>query len=253
MKKLITILLSLGLVAFCSAASAEIILSDNELGELYASDMAVAAQTNIATIVARYGDIKYVHSGIEQSNYAKVKRDVNELFGQAIAVVSQTNYAALSAGDDIKCVEIEQKNKAEITRCVDVTAIGARSSAVAVGPQSNNAALVSGDDMRCVDIEQKNKAEIKCDVMANPCFGTATAVTSQTNLAALTAGGDIKHVDIEQKNKAIVCWNADVIARNTTAIGAQSNTAAIFSTSGNIKGVSISQRNYAYVAPGATL
>ncbi len=258
MKKLLEIVMAVALVGICSAAYAATVLPNEVLGELYAADIAVAAQSNTASIVANVGSITNVLSGIEQRNSAKVKRDVNDLTS-AVAVQSQTNTVALGAGSNINNVEIEQKNKAEVSRRVDVRTFGASGSAVAVGPQSNTVGLVAGWTLNAganiytVDIEQKNKAIVKGDVKAFGHTGTATAVKSQTNTAALKAGNDINTVDIEQKNKAIVCSHADVIGHTTTAIGAQTNTAALFSAAGNISNVSISQSNRAYVGSGAAL
>lgn len=157
MKKLLVIVMAVALVSICSAASAATILSDNDLGELYAADIAVAAQTNNAVIVAVAGDIQNVLSGIRQRNYAKVKREVNELNAPAIAVAAQTNNAALSAGRDINNVDIKQKNKAVVVG--DVT--GLFSTTLAVGAQTNTALLGStSGSINGVSISQSNRAYV---------------------------------------------------------------------------------------------
>ncbi len=259
MNKLLTILAAVALVAIGLPASAETVLPDEVLGGLYAGDIAIAAQTNTATLVAATAGI--VNAGIVQHSKATLKRDVED-WSTATGIGKQSNVAGLWAGGDINGLTIDQWNRAEDRFWVDVNALGS-STAIAIKAQSNIAAgvtengnLHAGNDMKNVDIDQENKADVKGDVDA-PTYsengGTAKAIESQTNLVALEAGNDMKNVDILQWNKAKVHSGADVTGRNTTAIGAQCNTAALYSAAGTITDATISQHNLATVSCGADL
>lgn len=265
MKKLLAILVCITMVGICSSATAATVLSDKELGELYAGipvmlnipvfNNPVTEQTNIATVTAiGYGyDGDIFGTGISQKNKARV---TGSIMGQlsAYAVGKQTNMAALYASDgDIIGTTISQRNKAKLSGAVISTGWWFwPGSATGIQAQFNVATLVAmkrgcGDDgdIAFTSIRQKNKAKI-CGMVIGDT--NATGIASQTNMAALYAGDDISCTSISQKNKAKV--RGSVIAPCTvTSIGPQKNIATLVAK-GDIMGSCIRQSNKASVSPG---
>jgi hypothetical protein len=269
MKKLLAILVCFALVGICSSATAATVLSDKELGELYAGisgipfiNHPVTEQTNIATVTAigigRDGDI--FGTGISQSNKASVRSLVMAKL-DATAIGPQKNIAALYASDgDIIGTAISQKNNAKVSGAVIATGVPIKifgrtigtipGTATAIDKQLNVAALVAGEkgcgkdgDIAFTSIRQSNKARVCGMVMDTD---NATAIKSQTNIAALLAGDDIKFTSISQKNKAKV--KGCVIAPcKVTKIGPQLNVAALVAK-GDIIGTCVRQSNSARVS-----
>lgn len=259
MKKLFAILVCITILGICSSATAATVLSDEELGELYAGifgipfvNKPVTEQTNIATVTAigvgYDGDI--IGTGISQSNKERVSGLIMGMH-VVIAAGPQNNIAALYATDgDIIGTYISQKNKAKVSGAVIATGFCCLPGiAYAIDKQENVATIVAGKigggrdgSIGFTTIRQKNKAKVCGMVMGTP---NATAIKSQSNYAALSAGDDIFCTKITQKNKAKV--RACVIAPcKVTKIGPQSNYAVLVAK-GDIMGTCIRQSNRASV------
>ena len=108
MKTLVAILMGVALVAICLPASAEV-LSDSQLGEIYAGAVEIA-QSNIGAIVAfKGGEVK--SSDISNSNTAYVtnRRGLK-------STIAQSNIGAIVAfkGGEVKSSYISNSNYANV-------------------------------------------------------------------------------------------------------------------------------------------
>ena len=271
MKKILLTLMCVALIGVCSSASAETVLSDEQLGELYAGlpfiVKPVVEQTNVAVLVAdghgMDGDI--FGTGINQDNSTWVSGFIGA-HHVAVAAGPQKNIASLLAKDgNIKGAYIGQNNTASVNGGVLATGLpgfwGIPGIPYSVKEQLNVAVLSANErmgmgymgsygmgqngDIEHVNINQGNLAMVRGMISGTD---TATAIGSQTNIAALWADDDIKDAKITQKNRA--CVSAMLFAcGKTVAVGPQMNSSVLFAD-GSIACSRISQSNIAGVSSG---
>jgi len=252
MKKLLAILVCFALVGFCSSATAATVLSDEELGELYAGEgiipyisKPVAEQTNTGIVYAdgySDGDIEGV--SINQKNQAALL-GLSLSKAYAFGIGPQNNYAVIVTEDGaIHGVSIKQKNQALLLGAVLAPmATGIREQrniAVLLAKNPFKSCCSDDGDVTGVSIKQKNQAGILG--LVGSC-SISKGVRKQSNIAAVLAADDIRRVRIKQKNEAgaLAFTLAPCMTRE---IGPQSNI-AIVAAKGDISCTGIKQTNRA--------
>jgi len=190
MKRLLTILVAVALVGICSAASAEQILPDEVLGELY------AAGASYDTLI----------------NYLPTSKES--------AVAQQSNIAGIVAGSGVGGAYINNKNCASVSNIEGESAVAFQSNVGAiVGNEGNiNGAYITNEnsavvvnseykDGRDPSVQGKSISASFPDGTAdiNEVTSTVSAIASQSNIGAIVSlGGSVSNAYITQKNCAFV-------------------------------------------------